>query len=173
MTAPTLAHVTHELIASYGATARNVIKACRVGQARFSRYADQRWSGAVHNMGNRLTAEVRTNALAAQQKVFAYYARGVDMGTDGAEEVVNKAVGLASKGVKSAAIQASRFEKASGIHALSGVAAAVVPAAVAVRGVAARVEARSSELVAAIAGKPAKARAKAVRKPRKAAVPAT
>ena len=158
MTAKNLSTVTNELIASYGNTAKNVIQAYRVGNARIASYVDRRWANAVERAGSQLSAEIRTNAVAAEKKVSAYYTKSVDLGTDGAELAVNKVLGLAGRGVEQVAANASRFEKATGFTALNTIASVAVPAAVVVSGVAFKVEAKSDQLVRSIAG--AKPRAK-------------
>lgn len=174
MTAKNLSTVTNELIASYGNTARNVIQAYRVGNARIASYVDQRWANAVDKVGGQLKAEIRTNALAAEKMVSAYYTKGIVLSTDGADMAVDKVVALAGKSIEQVAANASRFEKATGLTTLNTIAAAAVPAAVAVSGVVAKVEAKSDQLVRNIAGtKPRAKRAVAkravARKPRVAA----
>lgn len=169
-----LATVTNELIASYGNTAKNVIQAYRVGNARIASFVDQRWASAVQKMGHQLSAEIRGNALAAEQKVSAYYTRSISLGTDGADLAVSKVVELAGKGVSQVAANASRFEKATGFSALNSIAAAAVPAAVVVSGVASKIEAKSDQFVRSLVGaKPKAKRAVAKRvstsKPRAAA----
>lgn len=161
MSSKNLATVTTELITSYGNTARNVIQAYRVGNERITRYVDQRWSRAVDRVGGQLSTEVRQNALAAQQKVTSYYAQGISFGSDRAEVAVNKAVELAGKGVDQIAANANRFEKATGVTALHTLAAVAVPAAVAVSGVALKVEAQSDQLVQRLAGTKARPKARA------------
>jgi hypothetical protein len=177
MSAKNLATVTTELITSYGNTAKNVIQACRVGNARMTHFVDQRWANAVNRVGTQLTAEIRSNALAAQQKVSGYYSKSVSLTTYSADMAVNKAVEIAGKGVSQVAANASRFEKATGFTALNTLAAAAVPAAVAVTGVAAKIEAKSGQLAHSIAGAKPKANRAVVkrvvaRKPRAAAKPA-
>jgi hypothetical protein len=172
MTAKNLATVTNELIASYGNTAKNVIQAYRVGNARITRYVDQAWANAVEKAGNQLSNEIRTNALTAEKMVTGYYTKSVVLGTDGADLTVSKVLGLAGRGVEQVAANASRFEKATGFTALNTIAAVAVPAAVAASGVAFKVEAKSDQLVRSIAGvKPRAKRAAAKRvaasKPRK------
>ena len=174
MSAKNLSNVTNELITSYGNTARNVIQAYRVGNARIASYVDQRWARAVHKAGAQLSTEIRNNALAAEQKVSAYYTRSVSLGSDGADMAVSKVVEIAGKGVSRAAANANRFDKATGFKAMHTLAAAAVPAAVAVSGVASKVEAKSDQLVRSIAGtKPQRTAAKRVtaRKPAAAAKP--
>ena len=158
MASKNLASVTNELIASYGNTAKNVIQAYRVGNARIASFVDQRWATAVDKMGNQLSTEIRSNALAAELKVTAYYTKSISLGTDGADMAVSKVVELAGKGVTQVAANASRFEKATGLTALNTLAAAAVPAAVAVSGVASRIEAKSDQLVRSVAGAKPKAR---------------
>ncbi len=172
MTSKTLSTVTNELIASYGSTAKNVIQACRVGNARIASYVDQRWASALDKVGSQLSADIRTNALAAEQKVSAYYTKSVGLGTDGADMAVSRVLVMAGKSVAQVAANASRFEKATGFTTLNTIAAAAVPAVVAVSGVASKVEAKSGQLVHALAGtKPRAKRAVAKRvtasKPRK------
>ena len=158
MTAKKLATVTNELIASYGNTAKNVIQACRVGNARITRFVDQRWANAVDKMGKQLSTEIRSNALAAEQKVTGYYTKSISLTTDSADMAVNKAVEYAGMGVSQVAANASRFEKATGVKALHTLAAAAVPAAVAVSGVASKIEAKSGQLVRSIGGAKPKAK---------------
>jgi hypothetical protein len=174
MPAKNLSNVTCELITSYGNAARNVIQAYRVGNARIASYVDQRWASAVHKAGAQLSAEIRSNAVAAEQKVSAYYTRSVSLGSDGADMAVSKVVAIAGKGVTRAAANANRFDKATGFKSLHTLAAAAVPAVVAVSCVAARVEAKSDQLVRSIAGPKAKrpaAKRIVARKPSPAAKP--
>jgi hypothetical protein len=164
MPAKNLTHLTTDLITSYGNTARNVIQACRVGNARITRTIDQRWASAVHKAGAQLSAEIRGNAVAAEQKVSNFYTRGVTLGTDSAEMAVSKVVEMAGKSVTTVAANAHRFDKATGLQAMHKLAAVAVPAAVAVTGVASKVEAKSDQLVRRIAGaKPKAARSAAKR----------
>ena len=156
MSAQNLSAVTTDLIESYGNTARNVVNAYRVGNERAMGYMDQRWTSAVMNTGERLTTEVRNNALAAQKKISGYYAKGLSLTTDSADTAIAKAVELAAKGVQQVAANAARFEKSTGVTALHKLAVAVVPAAQGISKVALKIEAQSSQLVNTVAGtKPA------------------
>lgn len=152
MSSKKLSTVTNELITSYGNTAKNVIQAYRVGNARAVGYVDQTWAAAVKKTGTRISAEVRTNAMAAQKKVSNLYTHSVALTSDGAETAVNKAVELAGKGLEQVASNASRFEKSTGLSTLNTLAVAAVPAALVVNSVAAKVEARSGALVTRLAG---------------------
>lgn len=154
-----LATVTNELIESYGNTAKNVITACRVGNKRAVSYVDQSWATAVKKTGTRLNADLRGNAISTQKKITAYYAKGVETTTTNANLAVNKAVELAGKGVVQVAANASRFEKSTGVTALSTLAVATLPAAQAVVKAAAKLEVQSSVLAKKIAGSPVKAKA--------------
>ena len=154
-----LATVTNELIESYGNTAKNVINACRVGNERAAVFMDERFVAALEKAGSRLSAKTRKSALSAEQKLTAYYVRGVEVTSDNANLVVNKAVELAGKGVVQVASNAGRFEKSTGMTTLSSLATAAVPAAQAVIKVVAKIEARSSELATKLARKPARAKA--------------
>ncbi len=164
MTSKNLSTVTNELITSYGNTAKNVISAYRVGNARAVATMDQSWASAVGKAGSRLSAEVRDNALAAQKTISGYYAKGVSLTSDNAEIAVSKAVALAGKSVEQVAANASRFEKATGVTSLNTFAMAAVPAAQAVSKVAARIEAQSVALARKIAGTQAKVKVAAVKR---------
>ena len=153
MSTQNLSEVTTDLIESYGNTARNVINAYRVGNERAMGYVDQRWTSAVMNTGERLTDDVRNNALAAQKKLSGYYAKGLALTTDSADTAIAKAVELAAKGVQQVAANAARFEKSTGVTALHKLAVVAVPAAQAVSKVATRIEKQSGELVNTVAGK--------------------
>lgn len=171
-----LATVTNELIESYGNTAKNVINAYRVGNERAAVFMDQRFVSALEMAGSRLSAKTRKSAVSAEQKLTAYYVKSVEVTSDNANMVVNKAVELAGKGVVQVSANAGRFEKSTGVTTLSSLATAAVPAAQAVNKVAAKIEAKSSELASKLAGKSvrAKAKAKAATTKAKAAVkPAT
>ncbi len=148
-----LSSVTNDLIQAYGNTAKNVINAYRVGGERMVGFMDQRWESAVDKAGKRLTAEVRNNALATQKKLSGYYTKGINLTTDGADNVVAKVVEIAGKGVQQVAANASQFEKATGVTTLNTIALAVVPAAEAVSKVVARIEQKSGELATRVAGK--------------------
>jgi hypothetical protein len=152
MSNKSLSTVTNDLIASYGNTAKNVIQAYRVGNARAVGYVDQTWAAAIKKAGKRISADVRTNAMAAQQKVSSLYSQSVTLTSDGAETAVNKAVELAGKGLEQVAANANRFEKSTGLSTLNTIAVAAVPAALAVSSVAAKVEAGSGALVTRLAG---------------------
>lgn len=168
----TLTSATNDLIASYGNTAKNVINAYRLGNERAAGYVEKTWSAAVQKAGKRISSEVRTNALSAQKKITGYYVQGVTLTTDTA---VNKAVELAGKGLEQAAVNATRFEQSTGLNTLSTVANAAVPAVVAVNKVAAKLEAKSGDLVARIAGSKVKAKVagakRAVKKTARKAAP--
>ena len=153
MSTQNLSAVTTDLIETYGNTAKNVINAYRVGNQRVLGFMDQRWESAVTKAGRKLTAEVRGNALSAQKKLSAYYAKGIALSTGGADTAVNKAVELAAKGVQQAAANAARFEKSTGFTALNKLAVAAVPAAQAISKVAVRIEHQSSALVNTVSGK--------------------
>jgi len=161
MTAKNLSTVANNVIESYGNTAKNVINAYRVGGERVVGLMDQRWESAVEKAGSRLSTEIRGNALAAQKTISGYCTKGITLTTDGADVVVGKVVELAEKGVTQAAVNASRFEKATGSKALNTLALAAVPAAEAVSKVVVKLEQKSSLLAGKVAGKTVKAKATA------------
>lgn len=161
MSQQNLSTVATDLIESYGNTAKNVISAYRVGNERAVSVMEQRWQAAVMGSSKRLSEEVRSNALSAQKKLGAYYIKGIEFTTQGADTAVSKAVELAAKGVQQVAANATKFEKATGNTTLNKLAEAAVPAAVAVSKVAGQVEKKTSLWVAAVAGTaPKKATAK-------------
>lgn len=160
----TLSTATHDLIASYGNTAKNVIHAYRVGNARAAGYVEKTWSAAVQKAGKRISSDVRKNALNAQKKLTGYYVQGVTLSTDTADTAVNKAVELAGKGLEQVAANATRFEQSTGLSTLSTVANAAVPAVVAAHKVASKLEAKSGDLVVRLGGAKPKAAKKALTK---------
>lgn len=164
MTSKSLTTITHELIESYGNTAKNVITAYRVGNARAVVLMDKGWASAVHKTGARLSPEVRGNAVAAEKKVSGLYSNVVNLTSDGANTAVGKAVEYAGKGLRQMAANASRFEKATGVGTLHTLAIAAVPAAQAAVEMASKIEARSSALVNKAAGGKAKAKVAAVKR---------
>nr|WP_315489682.1 hypothetical protein [uncultured Rhodoferax sp.] len=167
-----LATVTNELIESYGNTAKNVINAYRVGNERAAVFMDEQFVAALEKAGSRLSPKARKSALSAEQKLTAYYVRGVEVTSDNANLVVNKAVELAGKGVVQVSANAGRFEKSTGVTTLSSLATAAVPAAKAVTKVVAKIEAKSGELATKLAGKPVRAKAAKVAKATKTVVKA-
>ena len=147
-----LATVTTDLIESDGNTAKNVIGAYRVGNERALAVVEQQWGKAVSAAAQKLTEEVRLNALSAQKKLGAYYIKGITLTADGAETTVSKAVELAAKGVQQVASNAGKFEKATGNHSLTKLALAAVPAAISISKVAGQIEKKSSQWMSSAAG---------------------
>ncbi len=152
MTAKTLTTVTQNLITTYGNTARNVVHAYRQGNVRAAGYLDQSWAAAVEKAGPRIGANLRQNAVQAQKALSSYYVRGITLGSERADSMVGRVVDLAVRGVDQVAANASRFEQATGLKALSTLAQVAVPAATTVVQVAQRVEAQSETLVNKLAG---------------------
>jgi hypothetical protein len=164
MRTTTLSLATNQLITAYGNTAKNVVNAYRLGNARAAGYVEKTWSAAVQKAGKRISGEVRRNALFAQKKLTGLYVQGVTFTTDSADLAINKAVALAGKGVEQAAANATRFEHTTGLSTLSTVARAAVPAVVAVHKVAAQLENQSSRLAIRAAGSKAKAKVSAAKR---------
>ena len=161
MRTTTLTLATNDLITTYGNTAKNVINAYRVGNARAASYVEKTWSAAVQKAGKRISGEVRRNALNAQKKLTGYYVQGVTFTTDGADAAVDKAVELAGKSLEQVAVNATRFEQTTGLSTLGTVANAAVPAVV---------EAKSSDLAIRLAGSKVKAKAAGAKRAVKKAV---
>jgi hypothetical protein len=153
-----LATVTNELIESYGNTAKNVINAYRVGNERAVVFMDQSFMAALDKAGTRLSTQARRSAVATEKKITAFYTKGIEMTSANADTVIEKAVELAGKGIVQVAANAGRFEKSTGVTALTTLATAAVPAAKAVTKVAARIEAQSGALACKIASKSVKAK---------------
>ena len=164
MSTKNLSTVTTELIESYGNTARNVVSVYRLGGERMIHLMDQRWERALERTATRLKPEVRSNALAAQKKFSAFYGRGIDLATGGADALIDKAVELAAKGVQQAAANAGRFDKKTGFTTLHTVATAAAPAVDAIQNIASKLEQRSGHLVNRVAGKHASVNVAAVKR---------
>ncbi len=164
MTSKSLTAITHDLIESYGNTAKNVITAYRIGNERAVGIMDKGWATAVNKAGARLSGEVRGNAVAAQKKFTGLYSSAVTLTSDGADNAVGKAVEYAGKGIRQVAANASRFEKATGVTTLNTLADAAIPAAQAVVVIAAKIEAKSNALVKKAGGSKAKAKVAAVKR---------
>ena len=147
-----LSSVACDLIQTYGNTAKNLVNAYRVGNERVAGIVEQRWETALSKSAKQLSAEVRNNALSAEKKISGYYIKGITLYSDGADLAINRAVQLAAKGVQQVAVNATKFEKATGNKTLNKIAVAAVPAAVVVSKVAQKIEARSTQLVQAAAG---------------------
>src|SRR5574337_1546051 len=82
----TLSTVVTDLIASYGNTSRNVINAYRTGGERVIDYVEQRWDQALEQSSDKLSAEVRDNAAAAQKLFGSFNAQGLALATNSAED---------------------------------------------------------------------------------------
>lgn len=165
-----LSTVTTDLIACYGNTARNMIRAYRLGNQRVARFIDDRWDSALQASASQLRSEVRKNALAAQRAVSGMYIKGITVTSDRADVVVDKALELADKGVRQIATTAGAFEQRTGVTSLHVLAKASVPAVNLVSGLAGKLEQGSSKLANTVAGKSTAVRTTAKRAgPRKTA----
>lgn len=147
-----LSSATHDLIASYGNTAKHVVNAYRTGGERMVGFFEQRWELAMEKSSPQLTAEVRHNATAAQQAFGSYCTRGLTFTTDGADALIEKLVNLTMGGVQQVATQADKFEDKTGVKALTQLATVTVPAVVAVNRLVTQLEQKTEALVAKIAG---------------------
>lgn len=155
-----LSTVMTDLIASYGNTSRNVINAYRTGGERAIDFVEQRWDQALEQAGDKLSAEVRDNAAAAQKLFGSFHAQGLALATNSADTLVNQIVKAASEGVQRSAANLDRFEGQIGAKLLTQLAQAAVPAAEAVVKLAASIEDQSSALVRKVAGEEAPRAAK-------------
>jgi hypothetical protein len=169
MRSKNLSSVANAVIESYGNTTLNMINAYRTGGKRVIGFVDQRFEVAVNSGAARLSEELRSNLIDTEKRISGYYAKGLQVGTDRAESAVSSAVELAHKGVVRIAANAERFDQATKFGALGMLNRVALPAASAVSGVVAKIEAGSSQLAKKVAGKPpvvkaAAKQAKTVRK---------
>lgn len=156
--------VATDVIASYGNTAIQVIKAYRTGGERVLDLVDRRFEAAVKTGATRLSADARSNLISAERRVKSYYAKGLQYGTERAEDMVHAAVGLASKGVARAAVNAKRLDQATKLGALEAINRIALPAATAVSEVAGKIEVGSRKLAKRVAGKPATVKTVGIRR---------
>jgi hypothetical protein len=157
MRTQTLSAVTTDLIASYGNTAKHIIDAYRASGERMAAFVDQRWDRALSKSSDQLATDVRKNAQALHDVLNGYYSKGIALSSAGASALVDKVVELAGQGVSQVAANASRFEEQTGSAALSQIAKAAVPAALAVSKVATQIEQKSGEFAEKVAGGKVKA----------------
>lgn len=96
------ANATH-LIEAFGTTAHSAIDAWRAGGERLGEFTAQRWDRAFKQASPQLSAETRRNANNARKVFGRYYARGLALGTSGAEVAVDTLVQAAAAAVERAA----------------------------------------------------------------------
>lgn len=152
MSAKNLSTVATDLIDTYGNTARNVIDAYTAGGERLVSVLEQRWNRALKQSRSQLAAEVAKNASAAQLAFSVYYSKGLNLTTQGAQQVVNQMVKVLEAGVERAAANASLFEEKTGVTALKTLADATAPGALALSKLAAQIEQKTARLASKIAG---------------------
>ena len=165
MSTKNLTAVTNELIESYGNTAKNVINAYRVGNERAVDFVSKGFVTAVEKAGSTLSIELQDKAVSAQKSIASFYSKGVEVTSEGADSAVNKVVELAVKSLEQVAANTARLEKALGANTLNALVDAALPAAEAVNKVAAKLEAKSGDLVNNIAGSKAKVKVATVKRP--------
>ena len=164
MSTKNLTAVTNELIESYGNTAKNVINAYRVGNERAVDFVSKGFVTAVEKAGSTLSIELQDKAVSAQKSIASFYSKGVEVTSEGADSAVNKVVELAVKSLEQVAANTARLEKALGANTLNALVDAALPAAEAVNKVAAKLEAKSGDLVNNIAGSKAKVKVATVKR---------
>ena len=155
MSNKSLSSVATAVIESYGNTTLNMINAYRTGGERVIGFVDERFEDAVNTGAARLSEELRSNLIDTEKRISGFYAKGLQFGTDRAESAVNSAMELANKGVVRIAANAERFDQATKLGALDMLNRVALPAATAVSGVVAKIEAGSGQLAKKVAGKPA------------------
>ena len=164
MSTKNLTAVTNELIESYGNTAKNVINAYRVGNERAVDFVTKGFVTAVEKAGSTLSIDLQDKAVSAQKSIASMYTKGVEVTSEGADSAVNKVVELAIKSLDQIASNSERLEKALGANTLNALVDAALPAAEAVSKVAAKLEAKSGDLVNNIAGSKAKVKVATVKR---------
>ena len=152
MSVKTLSTVTTELITSYGNSVRNLIQAYRASNQRVVNYFDQRWETALAQSASELRKDVRSNARTAQKAVTGMYIKGITIGSDRADTVVQRLMELAGRSVQQVAVNADRLEQRTGLKSLSGLAQVAVPAVGAVAELADKLALRTSAAANRIAG---------------------
>ncbi|MEP6964485.1 MAG: hypothetical protein ABI845_03290 [Polaromonas sp.] len=152
MSAKNLSTVASDLIVSYGNTAKNIIDAYRAGGERVVSLLEQRWNQALKQSRSELSAETAKNASAAQLAFSVYYTKGLNLTTNGAQQVISQLVKLAETGVERVAANASAFEEKTGVTTLDTLAKATAPGALALSKLAAQVEQTTARLAHKIAG---------------------
>ncbi len=155
MTAKNLSTVTTELIATSGKTASNVIKAYRAGGELMADMLNQRWNRAMRQSRPELSAETAKNAAAARSAFTTYYTRGLDITSEGAQQVVKQIVRVAEAGVERAAANAALFEVKTGMTTLNTIAKATAPGALVLARLADKVEEKSASLARKLQTTPA------------------
>lgn len=151
MSAKNLSTVSIDLIESYGNTARHVIHAYQAGGERVVSLLEQRWNRALKESRPQLTAEVAKNASAAQAAFSALYSKGLTQTTQGAQQLVDQIVKLADAGVERVAANANLFEEKTGTTALTTIAKATAPGALALSRLASQLEGKTADLAGRVA----------------------
>ncbi len=151
MTAPKLSTVATRLVQTYGNTAHNVVNAYRAGGERMGQLLEQRYTRALLATGDKLSPEVRENALVTQKIISAYYVKGIELASQGAGALIDNVIKYTGMGLEQVAANTEKFEGKAGASTLHALARAAVPAAAAVSDFAAKLEEKSAAL-AALAG---------------------
>jgi hypothetical protein len=87
----------------FGNAAHRAIALYREGGEHIARIADERWETAFEQAKPQLDAQTRKNARHAKDVFGRYWARALDLSTDGATIAVDTVVGAAIAGVERAA----------------------------------------------------------------------
>ena len=164
MSSKNLSSIATDVIATYGITATNVINSYRFGGERLISFVDERFETVVNRGAAALNKDIRSALIGNQQRVSNYSVKGVQFGTERAQQVVGFAVDLATKGVSFVAANAERIDHALNLNALKTINSVVMPAAIVVSTVADRIEEGSNLLVKRVSGKAMPAKAVATRK---------
>lgn len=151
-----LSNVTCRVFASYGKTARNAIKAYRVGGERVIGLVQQRWNRSLRASRAKLGTGVAHNANTTQARLQKLAQTSLALTANSADRVVNTVVHLADTGVHMVADNALWLEDKLGTQALSRLSQLALPAASTLQALAARVEGHSAKLVSKVAGQPAR-----------------
>ena len=98
---------------------------------------------------------VPKNAAAARSAFTTYYTRGLDITSEGAQQVVKQIVRVAEAGVERAAANAALFEVKTGMTTLNTLAKATAPGALVLARLADKVEEKSASLARKLQTTPA------------------
>lgn len=146
MSAQPLSAAATDLIASYGNTARHLVRACRIGGDRVVGLFEQRWERTLQDSGPALAPDLRDQALHTQKLLGGYCARGLVWSTNSADALIGHWVRMASLGVQQAAAHADLLQPQTGSTALRQLSEVVAPATAAARRAATQLERKTAAL---------------------------
>ena len=105
--------------ATNATNAANAIDTYRFGGERLAGFVDQRFAAVVSRGAATLRQDIRANLIGSQQRVSGYYFKGVNCGTNRAENVVGVVVDQATHGESLVAANAVCIDRAANLNALA------------------------------------------------------